>query len=241
MIPNRKEKLRVQFDLRHCSLAEPVLDKMEENLRSLFRQVENFSLSDVHVQIEHNARINDYSVKLRLTLPGATLVGSDHGQAVHAAFERCLIGLEENIRAYKDRLDRAPQRHRRLKGTDQDLEAAPPPDPAAIDLAIHDADYTAFRSATFGYEEPVRKRVGRWIERYPEITGQIGRRLTIEDIVEEVFLRAYDEYASRPAGIRFGDWLEGLIDPAVKALREHPDEELENINLVRSARAGGRQ
>ncbi len=231
-----KEKLRVQFDQRHCSLAPVVLDKMRDNLESLFRQVEHFPISDVHVLIEKNQRTSDYSVKVRLVLPGETLVGSDHDLAVHAAFERCLISLEDNIRAYKDRLGRVPERQRQQKGTVQDVAASPPPDPAAIDQAVREGDYTAFRTATLGYEEPLRKRIGRWIERYPEIEGQIGHGLTVEDLVEEVFLLAFDQYESRPAEVRLGDWFEALIDPAVKALKQHPEEELENINLVRSAR-----
>lgn len=239
MIPNPKEKPRVQFDLHQCSLAQPVLDKMEGSLHSLFRQVANFPISDVHVLIARNARTNDFSIKLRLFLPGQTLVASDHDQVVHAALERCLISLEENIRAYKDRLGRVPERHRQEKGTVQELEATLPPDPAAIDKAVRDADYTAFRTATAGYEEAVRKRVGQWIERFPEVEGQIGHRLTLEDFVEEVILFAFEGYESRPIDIRFGEWLQSLIDPAVKAIKQHPDEELENINLVRSAREVG--
>jgi len=52
-----------------------------------------------------------------------------------------------------------------------------------------------------------------------------------------VFLSAFEGYAKRPADVRFGDWLESHLDPAVKELRAHPDEELENINLARTARA----
>jgi hypothetical protein len=59
-------------------------------------------------------------------------------------------------------------------------------------------------------------------------------------MVEEVFLTAFDQYDRRPAGLRLGDWLDSLIDPAVKALHRNGDAELENINLARSARAADR-
>jgi ribosome-associated translation inhibitor RaiA len=236
MVLNIKERMQIRFDLRQCSFSKAVLDKMWESLDLLFRQVEHFPIADVHVLIERNVRNNDYSVKVTLILPGETLVGNDHDQAVHAAFDRCLMGLAQNIRAYKDRLGQVPERQRQQKGTVQELEPTPPPDPAAIARAVRDANYTAFRTATFGYEEAVRKRVGRWIERYPNIDSQIGKGLTVEDIVEEVFLMAFEEYEGRPAEVRLGDWLDSLIDPAVRALQLHPEEELENINLVRSAR-----
>ncbi len=102
---------------------------------------------------------------------------------------------------------------------------------------MRDADYAAFRTATFAYEEPLRKRAGRWVERYPRAEAQIGNKLEMADVVEEVFLDAFEQYDRRPKGVRFGEWLEGLIDPAVKELLAHPDEELENIALARTARA----
>ena len=79
-------------------------------------------------------------------------------------------------------------------------------------------------------------RIGRWIQRYPEVEGQIGVRFEIADVVEEVFLMAFDQYDRRPKDVRFGDWLEQLIDPSVKLLRDHTEEELENIQFVRSSR-----
>jgi hypothetical protein len=126
---------------------------------------------------------------------------------------------------------------KQVKGTHQSLEPTVDPDAAAVDRAVAEGDYSAFRRATFGYEEPLRRRVGRWIERYPALSARIGKGITIDDVVEEVFLDAFEAYGDRPRGNRLGDWLEGLIDPAIKELAAHPDEELENINLARAARA----
>ncbi len=233
MQPNTKRKTRIEFDLHECSLAEPVLDKMRDNLVAIAPQVEHFPLADFHVLIERKARSNDFSVKVTLVLPGERLVGTDHDPLVHVAFERCLISLEENLRAYKDRLGQVPQRQKQVKGTAQELEPSVPPDAAALEQAVQEGDYTAFRSATLAYEEPVRKRVGRWIERYPDVAGRIGHGLEVADLVEEVFLLAFEQYPGRPRTLRLGEWFDGLIDPAVKALRRHPEEELENIHLVR--------
>jgi ribosome-associated translation inhibitor RaiA len=229
--------LRVHLDTRHCQLAPAESDKLDSDLESLRRQVEHFPAADLNVLIEHNARSNDYSVKLSLLLSGATLVGNDHDSAWHAAFERVLSGLEENVRAYKDRLGNVPERQKQEKGTHQEIEPSNEPDRAELDAAVRGGDYTAFRTATFPYEEAVRKRAGRWVDRIPAVQGRIGRGLELADIVEEVFLTAFEQYDRRPAGLRFGDWLESLIDPAVKAIQAHPDQELENINLARSARA----
>ena len=129
-----------------------------------------------------------------------------------------------------------PERQKQEKGTHQTLQPSAAPDLAVVDAAVSDGDYAAFRTATFAYEEPLRKRAGRWVERYPEAEARIGRRLEMADIVEEVFLNAFERYDRRPKGVRFGEWLEGLIDPAVRELLAHPDQELENIALARAAR-----
>jgi len=234
---NLQEKagLRVQVDTHHCQLRPAEVDRLHSDVDGLARQVEKFPLSDLHILVEYNNRSNDYSVKTTLILDGATLVASDHDLVMHAAFLRCLDSLRENIRAYKDRLGNVPERQRQEKGTTQDVQPGPDPDPAALDAAIADGDYVAFRTAIIGYEESLRKRAGRWVERYPDVDANIDRGLKVADIVEEVFLAAFEEYERRPQHLRLGDWLESLIDPAIRTLQSKPEEELENINLARTA------
>src|SRR5437016_3300433 len=122
MTRQRSEKQRILFDAHQCRLTEEEMARMTDQLGSLIRQVEAFPLSDVHILVERNTRSNDFSVKITLVLPGETLVGNDHDTFVLAAFERCLMGLEENIRAYKDRLDRVSERQKLQKGTHQEME-----------------------------------------------------------------------------------------------------------------------
>src|SRR4051812_35606552 len=103
MKPNEREEMRIQFDAHQCELTAADEAQMREDIVELARQVADFPISDVKVLVERNARSNDYSVKITLTLPGETLVGNDHDPVIHAAFERCLVGLVENIKAYKER------------------------------------------------------------------------------------------------------------------------------------------
>lgn len=231
-----KPGLQVQFDFHQCQLSQAEIDQIYGDLGSLERQVINFPIHDLHIMVEHNSRSNDFSVKTTLLLPGATLVGNDHDPVVHAAFMRCLAGLEENVRAYKERMDLADERNKQEKHTHQDLQPTLDPDFAALDAAAAEGDYGAFRAALLGYEEPVRRRAGRWVERYPEVDQKIGRGLDVEDIVEATFLEAFDAFERRPNDVRFGDWLENLIDAAVRSLRGGADDYLDNIRLARSAR-----
>jgi ribosome-associated translation inhibitor RaiA len=230
-----KPTLRTQIDVHQCRLSQTEVDRLEAKLQELAPLVQNFPISDVHVLVEHNARSNDYSVKVSVILPGATLVGNDHDLVWHAALERCLDVLVEDVRAYKDRLGQVPERQKQEKGTRQEVLPDLDPDPAALEAAARAEDYTAFRLATTGYEEPLRKRAGRWVERYPEFEDRLGKGLEIADLVEGVLVRAFENYDHWPGEIRFGDWLETQLDPTIKALLTHPDEELERLNLLRAA------
>jgi ribosome-associated translation inhibitor RaiA len=227
--------LRIQIDTHQCDVSAAAVARMQDALAALGKLVEHFPVSDLHVLVEHNARSKDYSVKTSLFLTGETLVSSDRNTQVYTAYERCVNNLIEDVRAYKERLGRVPERQKQEKGTRQELEPDLSPDVAALDAAVRDGDYAAFRRAAYGYEEPLRKRIGRWIERYPEVGARIGKGLEIADVVEGVFLNAFEGYGQRPGAVRFGDWLERLIDPAVKTLGKDGGAELENVRLARTA------
>ena len=233
----QRDNLSIEIDAHQCTLPQAEIDRMHAGVDALTRQVEHFPVASLHVLVEHNARTNDYNVKTDLFLTGATLVSSDHDAQPYPAFERCVHNLVKEVGAYKDRLGMVEERQKQEKATHQTLQPSAAPDLAAVDAAVSGGDYAAFRTATFAYEEAVRMRAGRWVERYPEVEARIGKGLEIADLVEEVFLDAFEKYDRRPKDVRFGEWLETLIDPAVRELLAHPDQELENINLARTARA----
>jgi ribosome-associated translation inhibitor RaiA len=228
--------LLVDLDMKHCNLPPGVLRKMEASLSPLGDMVRNFPVSKLHVLVSRRPRTNDHDVRTSLILSGETLVSSDHHAQPHAAFEHCIDNLMRELQRYKDRLDDVTERAKQEAGTHHDLLATLAPDAVAIDASVRDGDYPAFRTAITGYEEPVRARVGRWVERYPEVAARIGKGLEIDDLVEDVFLTAFEEYEHRPREVRFGEWLGHIIDPTVKAMAAHPDRELETDNMARLAR-----
>ena len=101
---------------------------------------------------------------------------------------------------------------------------------------MRSGDYESFRRALFVYEEPLRLSIGRWVQRYPEVNDRLGDKFGLPDILEEVFLNAFEQFDSRPKQVPLGEWLDNLIDPSLKQLLNSPDEELENISFVRSQR-----
>jgi ribosome-associated translation inhibitor RaiA len=228
--------LLVDLDMKHCQLPPGELNKMETMLSPLGDMVRNFPVSKMHVLVSYRHRTMDYVVRTSLILSGETLVCSEHHHVAHAAFEHCIDNLVREVRRYKDRLGSVPEQAKQREGTRHELIATTPPDAQAVEAAVQNGDYAAFRTATSGYEEPVTALVGRWVERYPEVAARLGHDLNIGDIVEDVFLIAFEEYEYRPKEIRFGEWLGRHIDTAIRAMAEHPEDELENVNMVRLAR-----
>ena len=228
------EPLRIEIDTHQCDLSADAVAHLRTDVDALTRMVANFPRPELHVLVEHNNRNNGYSVKTSLLLPGTTLVASDHNPVLHAAYEQCINTLMRELKDYKDRLGQVPERQKTLKGTHKALEPTLEPDLTAIRAAVAAGDYAAFRTAMQGYEGPLRDRVGRWLERSAAVDGQVGRKFTIADVVEEVFLDAFDQFDQRPRDVRFGDWLAGLIDPAVKDVLRNPDAVLQNVSMARS-------
>jgi ribosome-associated translation inhibitor RaiA len=233
--------LPIKWDTKHCRLSPAQQRKLEEGLESVSRLVRDFPVCELRMVIEHFPRTSRWRIKTSLVLTGETLVSLADDDELHPAFERCVANLVQDVHAYKDRMSRVAEIAKQSKGTHQDLAPTVDPDPAQIDRAVAEGDYAAFRAATLAYEEPLRKRIGRWVERYPQINAQIDKGLKIADVVEEVFLNAFEQYGRRPQDIRLGAWLDSLIDPALKELTAHRDQELENINLARSAWTAGQR
>lgn len=226
--------LRIELDTKNCDVSADEVAEIERSLDPLGKVVHDFPVSDLYLTIIHHARSHDYHVKTALRLPRKTLFTGDRDPHVHAAFERCVRKLVKKVHAYKERLSDASEAAKREEGTHQEILPTQEPDVDTLTRAVQNGDYAAFRRATDVYEEPLNKRIGRWVQRYPEVESELGNRFNISDIVEEVFLNAFERYEQKPQSLTFHDWLENLIDPSVKLMMRHPEEEMENINFSRT-------
>ena len=228
--------LRIELDTKHCSLSAEEISKMERALGALHRATQSFPVSDLYVTIIHHARSHDYHVKLALVLTGRTLFTGERHRDSYTAYKQCVDKLLRKVTAYKQNLDNASERSKQLKGTRQEIVPTQVPDHEVLQRAVNEGDYVGFRNATLMYEEPLRKRVGRWVQRHPELEALVGERLQLADIVEDVFLTAFERFYAKPAQMLPGDWLENLIDVVLRALAADPDGELDNISMARTAR-----
>jgi hypothetical protein len=234
---DERHHLRVDFRTQGCTLPGDELARMERGLELLGEAVAVFPESHLTVRFIHHPRSKVYHVEGRLELPGRTLFSSDYDQDYRPAFDRLVARLGNQVGDYRDNPDReAGAVARQRAALDRNVVAPQGPDAGPLGRAVQDGDYRAFRRLLFGYEEWLRDRIGRWVQRFDRAEAQIGNELRLGDLLEEVYLNAFERYLKRPGAVPFHEWLEALIDPSLKEFLRHPDEERENASLARTLR-----
>ncbi|MCA9170179.1 MAG: hypothetical protein KDB23_21025 [Planctomycetales bacterium] len=226
--------LRIELNTHQCELTEADIEVLERDIDLIRGMIDTFPRVDLHITIVWHAKPHDYHVKTSLMLPGRTLFTGERGTQVHDTFEACIRKLGKKLSAYKLSLRGQAQIDKTVRGTRVVVTPTQPVDGALLESAVAGGDYAAFRTALDGYEAPLSDRAGRWIQRYPDVQALIGESLNISDIVEDVFLAAFEAYPKRSAHVTLGDWLEQFIDPAVQSLIATSPSELEKLRLARS-------
>jgi ribosome-associated translation inhibitor RaiA len=229
--------LGVEIDVKGCEIPADERARMQTSLAPLGEAVSDFPASHLRITAVFHPRSQAYHVEMKLKLPGQTLFAGEEDAYLDAAFQRALQNLVREAQKYTP----VPGRNARATAERRTALAramVAPEDAGDGDLAraALDGDYRTFRTALAGYEEWLRKRVGRWVQRYPEAEARVGSGLAIGDLVEAVYLNAFEQFTRRPTGLRLSDWLESLMDPSLKALLRYPDRERENASLARTVR-----
>jgi ribosome-associated translation inhibitor RaiA len=227
--------LRIELDTKGCELSASEVEDMEEDLDTLRDLVEDFPVSNLYITVVHHQRSDDYHVKASLALSGRKLFTGERHAKVHPAFDSCVRKLTKKVRAYKHEMRVGADAAKQAAGTRQDVHPSGELDLNALVVAVDTNDYPAFRREIDIFEPSLMERIGRWIERYPEIRSQLDQPISVSDVVEEVFLNAFDRFKTRSHNVPPGKWLESLIDSSVQALLQSPDEEFERVRFSKSA------
>lgn len=226
--------LRIEINQQGYRVSPREWKKMEGDLATLRKLIETFPKAELKVEISQQSA-GTVRAATSLRLAGRTLFASDEHRWLHPAWEKCVRRLVSKVRAYKERLSNKPLYAKQAEGTVQTLGPARDPRADAVLRAVEELDYVAFRQVLDGYEEPIERRVGRWVQRYAEAELLLASgEFTIRDLVEEVFLNAFERFGQRPA-VPLSQWLEDLIDNAIQAILAHPEEEKENVRLAEAA------
>jgi len=229
--------LRVEFHAKGCNIPADELTRMQRGLDAVGEVVQDFPSSELSLDVIHHPRSGVYHVEATLKVPGKTLLSGDHDAYLDSAFQRCVRKLVQKATAYRDNPDRdATEAARRRETLDREIVAPQGPTDGTVGRAVEAGDYRAFRTALSGYEEWLRLRVGRWIQRYPQAEARVGDGILIGDLLEEVYLNAFEGYGKRPKDVSLSEWLDSLLDPSLRLLLKYPDEERENASLARTLR-----
>lgn len=230
--------MQIETDAGNVTISPGEQEKMDHDLGTLRKMIVNFPSPQLKLEIS-NQTPSIVRVGASLRLAGRTLFTAGQAGSLHAAWDTAIRRLIDKVRAYKDHLGRIPERQKEAEGTLHEIVPTMPPDSAALDRAARQLDYRGFRAALNVYEDALEKRVGRWIERYPDAEARLGDGLLISEIAEEVFLNAFDQYNHRPQSLRLGQWLENLIDPSIQTLMHDGGAEKENLSFIATAKEAG--
>jgi hypothetical protein len=229
--------VEVEVDCELGDIPRDELARMQQSLEPIGDAVRDFPHSELWITVVRHPRSDSYNVQAKLKVPGATLFSGDRDTYLDSAFQRCVRKLARKASAYREQPDRqAEERAEDRAGLDRDVVAPEDPSMGPVADAVKNGDYRGFRNALVLYEDWLRKRVGRWVQRYPEAQARVGGDLRIGDLVEEVYLNAFEHFTRRPTDIRLSEWLDRLIDPSLKAMLRHPDEEERNASFARTLR-----
>jgi hypothetical protein len=221
------DRLAIEISAKECQFPDDLRARLMPRFEDLGRAAEEFGQSQFWLTIVFHPRTQVYHAQAKLKLPGETIITGDRNPYLDIAIERCLEKVRQRIDAYRADPDREV-RERVLRQVNQTTEIIAPvePDSGQLGQAAMAGAYPMFRRALLGHEEWVRMRVGRWIQRYPEIQDQVGQSFAIADLVEEVFLTAFERYPQRPTHISLHEWLDSLIDPSVKDFWSDPEDRM---------------
>ncbi len=234
--PNQTGNLKYDIDAGNLQLSHTDREEIVQELDTLTAVIANFPVAILHINFQHFNNSQETRCKLALVLPDRPLVTGDVGQHWRPVYEHCVRKMIKRVKHYKASMGNEAEIEHHVQNTDHAVVASRAPDTDRIQEAVSKGDYKDFRVATYPYEEDIRSRAGRWVQRYPDINARIGTDIFLADIVEEVFLNAFARFESRPSNVRFGDWLEQLIDPSVRLIADHPDESGMEISFAQTLR-----
>lgn len=232
--PDETHELRIFFKTRNYELTPAERARMEEDTHTLARAVESFPVTDLHIEVFRHPRSGDFHVKTILRLTRKTLFTGDRDALPHPAYERCIRKLVKKVQAYKEKMSGVSAGARAAGGAQPGVVPDLEPDLAELERASAARDYAAFRNAMSAYDDALEHRVGRWIRRFPEVEERLGVDFLLSDILEEIYLNAFERFSRRPAD-RIGNWLERLIEPSLRVFIEDGEAEVEGMRTASGA------
>jgi hypothetical protein len=230
---DQHQDLAVHYETHGFALPEPVKRGFDEDLDRLATILQRGPSAHLHVDVVHHARSNDYHVKTSLRIGrNLTFFTGDRDALPRPAFKRCVHKLIHKVEAFRRRREGVQPR---VRDVAPHVSATSEPAWDRLAQAALDGDYAGFRAELAVYEPSLEQRIGREVERFPTAAAALGNELLISEIVEEVFLNAFDRFAQDARkDVPLSQWLESLIAPSIRQLLEAPDTAKENVSFAQT-------
>jgi hypothetical protein len=230
-----RSALHVEIIERDCDIPTDERTRMQEAIERIATAVEGLAPADLRITVIFHDTRPAYHAEAKLKLPGCTIKTGDWDPLLDVAFQRSMRKLLHKIETYREQPDENAVALAQERAADLEPRLGhQEPQEGPVGEAARAGDYRKFRRMLADYEDWLRDRAGRWVQRYPDLNAEIDRGLTINDIVEETYLNAFEHYDERPGVKPLRDWLDDWIDPSLQALVEHPDETRQNASFART-------
>ena len=231
---SRYRRLDVDVDVQQFDMPDDERTRLQEDVARLADELLEFTASHLKLSIVYHPKQAEYHAQAWLKLPDKRFIAGRYSPWLDYSLMRCLAKLRRHVESYKeeagpDATRQSPQR----SGPNGAFVPSPEHIAEALDKAVQWQDYRLFRRALAGYEDWLRAHVASWVGRYPQMTRLLGESIDLDDIVEEVFLMAFEQFPHRPKEQTISEWIRKLIDPAVQAMWRSPDER-EAADLART-------
>lgn len=193
--------------IHYKNIPEPSRPELEARIRDLSwrhleRHLARFSpdLVQLHVELEKSNHRNLHRVKLRLWLPGGTLVSGEESDELVDAMLRSYAELERQLERHISHLRREHSWRRKERRE------------ALRKLKTVLADRPRAEAEAFGeLVQPLLPSLQNFVQRemrYLQARGDLGQDYpTVNDVVDEILARAHQQLHQRPENATPQEWL----------------------------------
>jgi DNA-directed RNA polymerase specialized sigma24 family protein/ribosome-associated translation inhibitor RaiA len=220
--------------IRECStgVSEDVASYWEQKLPRIERLLTRFAADQRQLRLSFACGETGYTALARLVLPtGTLLVRIDPPAPEHrAAIDQLVDKLTAEIRRHKERLRHEDVHHRRRR-RERDFAAAEP----HLTLLHRERDRDAFFDVLQLLLRNLRDHARRELL-IAQLEGDIPPgELTVSDLLDEVLLRAWDEWNDRPRHQPLDRWLVRLLHEILDERGFKPPDERDQSNAPAAA------
>jgi len=202
--------MRTHVTFHHCDkpVAANASAYWEKKLPRIERLLEHYAPDETELRLtvwHHPERVG-YEARAVLHLPSGTVVADETDKDLHAALDAAADTLVRVLKKHEERL-RHDDVYRRHRPRRMDVSAAGP-------LLQRDVELGR-RETFFQLLQPVLRKLHRYARRellLMEMEGLLPQHeWTVDDLLDEVALRAWRRYDERPKDVALDVWLMDLL------------------------------